>query len=238
MTIRLVPVSSFNNPNLPIGDFSNPLARPDALGIYSMLSPEDESGNGNHLTMGGHTFGPQGMVCTPVEGYFADTGILEPDIFTVVVCHNVAQPTATSAISSALNEGASPFTGHRFAITAAGLQSLSIGVTPGSYFINGGNAYGGWTAYAYTVSGKTLTIQRGSGQQFTGTAGETLTKRQAVATTCIGGTKIPAAASICLPPSGIIGAWAMYAGDYGVGGRAQLINDTRTLMARRGVVIP
>lgn len=239
MTLQLRVINNFNNPSLPITDLGSPLFRTGVLGVYELLSSWDKSGNNKHLVVNGHTFDTQGLATTQTAGFYADTGILEPDAFTVVVAHNISLDAAnTVSVVNALKENTSPFTGHRMAMTTAGLQSLSIGVTPGSYFITGGNMYGGWTAYAYTISGGNLTIQRGSGTKFTGTLPGGQTKNTPTQTICIGGSKYPAAAGVSMPPAGHIGCIAVYPGDLGDSGRASIIDSAKEVMKRRGIIVP
>lgn len=241
MTIRLVPVSNFNNPNLPIGDFVSPLARPEAIAYYDMLSPTDGSGNGHDLFMGGHTFGPQGMISHPVKGYYADTGIVEPDSFTVVIAHNfIIEDTVRNVISS-LKELVSPFTGSRLALTQQGSISLAVGrANQSALLITDGSAVGGWTVYSYTIAGKDAVVQRAAGTTFPASMAAGDVKNLAGRTMSIAGnpTTDYVGGATTVPPNGVIGCLGIYAGDLGVGGRAGLINDAKRLMARRGVIIP
>lgn len=239
MTLQIRVIQNFNNPSLPITDLGSLLYRDGCLGVYDLLSPWDKSGNNKHLTMNGHTFDEQGLVTVQTPGFYADTNILEQDAFTVVVAHNIALDAAnTVSVINALKEGTSPFTGHRFAMTSAGLQALSVGVTPGSFFITGGNMYGGWTAYAYTINGSDLTIQRASGQKFTGTVPGSQTKNTPTNTICIGGSKYAAAAGVSMPPAGHIGCVGIYPGDLGDAGRSSVIDSAKQTMARRGIILP
>lgn len=239
MTIRLVPVQNFNNPNLPIADFVSPLARQEAIAIYEMYGPQDISGNGKHLSVVGHTFSPQGMVCSSVEGNFAETGLVEPESFTVVVAHYLTSLTgATTSIISSLSEIISPFSGHRLAINSGGGQSLAIGQNPlPSFSIPGGTAAGGWTAYAYTVSGKTGVLQRSNGQTYTGTIDDAHTRSLAKTTIKIAGN-LKTTPGLDLPPNGTIGCIGIYQGDLGVDGRAALIISAKQVMARKGTIVP
>lgn len=245
MTIRLVPVKSFNNPNLPIGDFSSILKRPEALGVYEMLGAGDASGNGKSLKMGGHTFGPLGMITKSVSGYYADTGIMEPDVYTVVVAHFIQDAATGPAgsipnIVSSFSEVAAPFSGSRLAMTAANAIHVAAGKTVGSpvQTSSTGTVHGRWTAYAYTINGLKITLQLADGRTIIsdGAAGDI--KNSAKRTICIAGNPTTdfAGGAVTVPPNGTIGCVGIYSGDPGVGGRAQLINDATTIMKRRGAM--
>ncbi|URC22107.1 hypothetical protein CHUUTOTORO_00030 [Serratia phage vB_SmaM-ChuuTotoro] len=246
MTIRLVPVKSFSNPNLPMGDFSSLLNRPEALGVYEMLGTYDASGNGKNLKMGGHTFNQLGLVSKPVKGFYVDTGILEPDVFTVVVATNINNPSqlpipgSIPNIISSFSEVAAPFSGHRLALTSSGIPHLAVGKTSGSPIqaLSGNTAIGGWTVYAYTVDGKKLALQRSSGVVVNAEGAESDIKSPAKRTICIAGnpTTDTVTGATTMPPDGVIGCLGIYAGDFGVGGRAQLINDATSIMKKRGVM--
>lgn len=239
MTLQIRVVNNFNNPSLPITDLGSLLFRDGCLGVYDLLSPWDKSGNNKHLVMSGFTFNTSGMVMTSTPGFYADTGIKEPDAFTVVIAHNVALDAAnTVSLVNSLNEGASPFTGHRMALNTSGLQTLAQGVTPGSYFVTGGNAYGGWTAYAYTIAGNNITIQRSNGTKYTGTVPSSQTKQAPISTICLGGSKVAAAAGVSMPPTGLFGCAGIYPGDLGDAGRSSVIGSAKQTMARRGIILP
>lgn len=245
MTIKIVPIKRFNNSNLVKGDFVSLLARPEALGIYEMLGPGDESGNGNDLEMGGHTFGPQGMITKPVQGFYSDTGIAEPDEYTLVVGHYIDNANSGPAgtipnIVSSFSEVSAPFSGSRLALSASNLIHVAAGKTVGSpvQTTSSGTANGRWTVYAYTVKGLDITLQLADGRTFTGKGAAGDVKNKAKRTICIAGnptTDFPGGA-LSVPPSGIIGCVGIYLGDMGIGGRAQLINDGISLMRRRGVM--
>lgn len=147
-----------------------------SLGTYGLQDALDLSGNGNDLKTA-NEFTATGMTVVEDAAHPADTGIIDTDDFSFVVCLNVDKPTSAlgGIIFSNLIPDAPPYTGLQLRINADGglwLQAANAtptGANDPTFQFYAGNAVGGWTRFSGVVSNsnKTMTLTRAGGQTYT-----------------------------------------------------------------------
>lgn len=231
-TLQLRVVSSFNNPSLPVSTIGSKLYRSSALGIWEMLDGYDRSGKGNSLIQMGLGFDSTGLYCDGVANHYVDTGVVEPDAYTIITAVQADIPAQTSQIWSCLPEGAAPYTGARAAVTSTGayLATISSSATGGITNLTTGVVAPVWDIFAYTVRNEQLRMTRGSSMG-TLTADITGRKKSSKTIRIGGGYLSPHNIGI----KGHIGTFALYNGVLSDSDISTLITTTRQIMAGRGI---
>lgn len=226
--------SSFNNPNLPVSAIGSKLYRTSALGIWELLDRTDKSGRGNELILSGLGFDYTGLVCDGVANHYVDTGVVEPNEYTIITSFQADIPAQTSQVWSCLPEGVTPYTGARSAILTSGALVATIASADISSVTNLLSPVfaPAWEIYAYTIKDDQLRTIRGSDSSVNSV---TITgRKKSTKNIRIGGGYIfPHNIGI----KGHIGTFALYNGVLDDGDILSLISSTRLIMAGRGVTI-
>ena len=170
--LQIIVTDSFNNSNLPISQVGSVLNLPSSLATYEMQDSYDYSEKGNNLVLTpGLSFDRLGLVCSGVEGDYADTGILEPDSYTVLTAFNANVPPATTQLWTTLGTGVTPYNGARQALRTTGeLNSQAFGgdgSTAASANLVSGALANMWEIYAFTLTNTNMRTYRGSSATFT-----------------------------------------------------------------------
>ncbi|CAI2512142.1 Uncharacterised protein [Serratia ficaria] len=205
-------------------------------GTYAMKSIRDYSGEEHNLiTLA--TFNSDGMICTETNTS-ADTQIKESEQMTVVIALNIpSAPSAARNIISCFTPNAAPWFGFRLTQGTDGSGTIRVGsgVTgTDSTSLSIGGITGGWTSFAFTVSNSAISFLRANG-----TAGSTeITVGRGLSTNNIFINGAPPTSPLLTGIDGTIGGVAVYSAQLSLSGMTLQINNMRTFMATKGVVIP
>lgn len=205
-------------------------------GTYGMTSARDFSGlDHNLITLA--SFNSEGMVGTE-NNTAADTQIKESAAMTFVMALYIpANPTAARNIISCLTPATAPWVGFRLTQGTNGTGTILVGtgvtgVTSTSLSIGG--ITGAWTAFAFTVSNTAISFLRGNG-----TAGSVaITAGRGLSNNNIFINGAPPTSPLLTGINGTYGCVAVYHEQLSITDMTIQINNLRTFMATKGVVIP
>ncbi|MEX0518311.1 hypothetical protein AB3X26_17285 [Raoultella planticola] len=146
-----------------------------SLGTYGLQDALDLSGNGNDLKTD-NEFTNSGMTVVEDTAHTVDTGIIDTDEFSFVICLNVSKPTTTlgGIIFSNLIPDVPPYSGLQLRINSDGSLWLQVanaapsGPSDPTFQFYAGNAAGGWTRFSGVISNsqKLMTLTRAGGQTY------------------------------------------------------------------------
>lgn len=173
--MKLVCDGVINTKGLDLSEPAMLLNDDSSLGTYGLQDSLDLSGNGNDLKTE-NEFSDTGMILVDDIYHGADTGIIDTDEFSFVLCLNVSQPTTAlgGRIFSNLIPDVAPYSGIQLRIQQDGSLYLQVanneptGEGDSVFQVQAGGAVGGWTRFSGTVSTsqKLMTITRAGGTMY------------------------------------------------------------------------
>lgn len=213
-----------------------------SLGTYGLQDALDLSGNGNDLKTA-NEFTATGMTVVEDTEHGADTGIIDTDEFSFVVCLNVDKPTTAlgGIIFSNLIPDTPPYNGVQLRILPDGTVWLQVanasptGPDDNTFQFSAGGSVGGWTRYSGTISTskQLMTITRAGGQ--------TASVKMPTRAKGVRGIRINGAlsASKNMGLNGVIGCIAFYNRILSSEEQAEMRDNMKfAIMQDRGVVVP
>lgn len=171
--MKLVCDGAISSKGLELSEPAMLLNDDSSLGTYGLQDALDLSGNGNDLKTN-NEFTALGMTVVNDTEHGADTGIIDTDEFTFVLCINVSKPLTAEGgrIFSNLIPDNPPYSGVQLRIQEDGRLFLQVGnsaytTPPGEtiFQLEAGSAVGGWTRFSGTISSskKLMTLTRAGG---------------------------------------------------------------------------
>lgn len=232
--LQIIVTKSFNNPNLPVSQIGSVMNLSSSIATYEMIDGYDYSEKGHHLNTVGLTFDSMGLVGTGLDGAYADTGLLEPDAYTVIVAFNAQIPPQTTQLWTTLGTATTPYNGARQAVqTGKGLNSQAFagdGTTGAAANLVSGAVTDMWEIYGFALNNTNMRTYRGSSNAFVEAAVVNNRRKSSYTMRIAGGYLAPHNLGII----GHVGVFAVYNGVLTDAQIQEQVAKAKQLMKDRG----